>query len=56
MKDKHVIDLHETLQRIHFYGLIIETWQDGKVVMIRKEETFLPEDYNRFNDNRVSRT
>ena len=40
-----LINLHLMLQKNKFYGTIIEVWQDGRVVTLKKEQVFKGKDF-----------
>lgn len=37
--------LQENLKASKFYGTIIQTWQNGEVVLVKKEEVYKPRDF-----------
>lgn len=43
----NVFDLHKDLEATKFYGTITEHWQDGKIVLIERRQTFKPGDFKK---------
>lgn len=50
-----LIKLHLSLQKNKFYGTIIEVWQDGKVVTLRKEQVFKGKDFSQVLIEEISK-
>lgn len=39
--------LHEGLETERFWGKITQHWQDGRIVLIEKQQTFKPKDFDK---------
>ncbi len=50
-----LMKLHLSLQKNKFYGTIIEVWQDGKVVTLRKEQVFKGKDFSQVVIEEISK-